>query len=75
MTKENTKKEQNYTVKQQVLIPYELTFKVLAESPEEALKKINSVTTHKKKILPGTKKINAKVYDYGKLNLLLTKRY
>jgi hypothetical protein len=73
--KDSEKKEQPYTIKQQVLIPYELIFKVVAESPEKALEKINSVTSHQRKILPGAKKVNVKVYEHGKLNILLTKKY
>jgi hypothetical protein len=73
--KDSEKKEQSYTIKQQVLIPYELTFKVTAESPEKALEKINSASSHQRKIMPGTRKIGAKVFEHGKLTVLLTKKY
>lgn len=76
MAKDNSpKKEQDYTVKQQILIPYELTYKVSAESPAKALEKINSAKSHHRKLLPGTKKVHAKVFEHGKLNILLTKKY
>ena len=73
--KNSEKKEQIYTVKQQVLIPYELIFKISAESPEKALEKINSGSAHQRKVLPGSKKIGAKVFEHGKLTILLTKKY
>ena len=72
---EKKQPDKEFTIKQQVLIPYELTFKVVAESPEKALEKINSTTTHQRKALPGIKKIHAKVYERGKITILLTKKY
>lgn len=69
-----------YTVKLDVKTPVTLTFKVLAESPEEALKLITSgvmpVPVASPKIhLSKMQKLKAMVYDAGTSILRLTKNF
>lgn len=59
-------KTQYYTVKIESMLPCVLTYKVLANSPEEAIQKARKLPPHDiKHRLPGKKDIKATVYEFG----------
>lgn len=67
-------KKNKYTVKLDCLIPAELEFVILAESPEAALKIINS--QNPKHLKMGKRKpLKAKVFVNGTIKCIHTKTY
>lgn len=69
--------KKQYTVKVEVLAPIELTYKVWAESAEEALKNYerSSLSQPPKPILSKKKTKKVVVYKYGTTLIELTKKY
>ncbi len=79
MTKQENK-PQYFTVKLEVLAPVTLKYKILAKSPEEAIKKVESnlisnLTETPKPNLAKHKKLHANVYAAGYTRILLNKKY
>ena len=72
-----TSKMETYKVVLEVMAPVELTYKVMAESPEEAIEKIKSMSPveRPKPILSKSKRIAVKVYKWFFVNLLYSKRF
>lgn len=70
-----------FTVKLDVMVPAELSFRVYAEDAAEAkemaekLNNLSLMNRQPKLQLARAQKRNIKVYKYGTLNLLLTKQY
>lgn len=66
-----------YTVKVEGIVPITVTYKILAESPEEALELSRRAIPVSKPqpILNKLKKIKATVYSYGSLLVHLTKSF
>ena len=62
---------QYFTVKMEVMAPVELEFRILAESPKEALEKVSRgalppLTKAPRPILGRLRRIKAKVYRFGR---------
>lgn len=70
-------KLESYKVVLEVMAPVELTYKVLASSPEEALEKIRGMGVYErpKPILSRMKRVKATVYKWLYINVLHVKRY
>ncbi len=78
MPKETEKpKLQFYTVKMEVMAPVILTYKVLAESPERALQKVNTsgVIRPPEPVMSRARKLKATVYKYGMLGVEFIKNF
>mgnify|MGYP003404829045 FL=1 len=69
-----------YSIKLEVLVPATLSFKILAESPQEALDLVSKNITNNQNQPPKflwnkVKKIQAKVFEAGSILLALTKKF
>lgn len=75
--KVNIVQKQYYTIKVQVMVPGEITYKVFAESPEAALLEFESkrYSGTKQAFWNKLKKLKAMIYKVGTINLLLEKKY
>lgn len=73
--------KQYYTIKVEALVPAEVVYKVLASNPQEALQMIEKPDGVKfiqppvRYVLARLRKLGAKLYNYGTLNMLATKKY
>ena len=69
--------KQLYTVKLEVIAPIELTYKVWAETPQQAVELINTgqMTAQPKPTLSRKRNIKATVYRYGYQMIEFVKKY
>ena len=82
MSKEKEKKPEKiyYTIKLDVMAPMELSFRVLAESPEEAAEMISKMplpplAAAPRPDLSRMRKIKARIYKYGLSTILFIKQF
>lgn len=73
-------KQEHFTVKLECLIPTTMTYKILAESPEQAIEKaekniIANISQPPKQHFGKSKRLNATVYKAGYSNILSQKKY
>lgn len=68
-------KPQLYVVKTEVLAPVELTFKVWAKDPEQAIEMTNRAGIDSHKLKSRGKKKKATVYRFGYSNIELQKNF
>jgi len=66
-----------YTVKVEVMAPVELTYRVWAETPEQAVEllRYGSLTAPPKPVLSKQKRIKATVYKYGTIMIEFIKKF
>lgn len=66
ITKEAAPKQQYYTVKIEAMVPCTLTYKILANNPQDALTKARKTKPHNiMHQLNGRKDLKASVYKFG----------
>lgn len=70
-------KKQPYTIKLEVTAPVELTYRVWAETPEQAVDLLLTaqMSAAPKPILSRKKNVKATVYKYGTVMIEFVKRY
>jgi hypothetical protein len=74
---EKIKKKQLFTIKLEAMAPIELTYKVWAETPEQAvdLLKTATLTARPKPIIARKRNIKATVYRYGTMVIEFVKNF